>query len=74
MADDLERSRLIQRLRRQLNDALRYAQAGAEKLAECEQQLMEAKRTAQANKALYEKRLVELVARIDELERERRGD
>jgi hypothetical protein len=31
---------------------------------------MEAKRTAQAHKTLCEQRLIELVARIDQLERE----
>jgi hypothetical protein len=36
MSDHVVRSHVMRRLRQQLNDALRYAQAGAEKLAECE--------------------------------------
>jgi hypothetical protein len=60
MADYLERSRLIRRLIQQRDDALRYAQAGAEKLAACEWELAEVRRTAQITRETLEARIVEL--------------
>jgi exonuclease VII small subunit len=61
-------TRLLRRPRQQLHDALRYAQAGAEKLAPCEQALAEVRRTARVSKERYETRVAELQARIDHLE------
>jgi small-conductance mechanosensitive channel len=68
MTDHDARSRLIRRLRQQLSDALRYAQAGAEKLASCEQELVQVRRTARATREALEARIMTLQARIDELE------
>ena len=58
-------TRLLRRLRQELNEALRYAQAGAEKLAECEQELAEVRRTAAANRVVNERRIAELQERLD---------
>ena len=61
-------TRLRRRLRQQLHEALRDAQAGAETLAPCEQALAEVRRTARVRKERYETRVAEWQARIDHLE------
>jgi hypothetical protein len=70
VADDTPNpsTRLLRRLRQPLHEALRYAQAGAEKLAPCEQALAEVRRRARVSKALDEPREAAWQARIDHLE------